>query len=180
MKRLGIRFRLITIENDEVGCQEFMKRMVENILEFKPDFVFTINHYGPGSRRRFVTVTLQNRNALVSWYVDNPNLIIKNYSKNISPFCVLLLWDSNTIRDMRDMGFEHAYYLPLGVDETRFHPCERSKIPFPNWAHRSLLSAISMVYKTRESLRKARVKGRLTSIFSKIAGEFGQEIQARE
>jgi hypothetical protein len=46
MKRLNIKYRLITIEQYELGCQEFIEEIIKDILDFKPDFLFTINHLG--------------------------------------------------------------------------------------------------------------------------------------
>ena len=40
----GHPHRFLQIENDETGRTEFVEQLLGAVMEFKPDFVFTINH----------------------------------------------------------------------------------------------------------------------------------------
>jgi spore maturation protein CgeB len=62
---------------------------------------------------------------VASWYVDSPNLIVKAFRENVSPYTAIFLWDKGYIRDMESMGFESVTYLPLGTDERIFRPLVR-------------------------------------------------------
>jgi len=172
MKRLDVRLRLITIEQEELGREDFIEEIIKNIIEFKPDFIFTINHLGidrEGALSQFLTGIEM---PLASWYVDNPNLIIKRYLKNSTPYCTMFLWDRNSVGDMHSLGFEHAFYLPLGVDERRFRPMQGETNPLSHLACDVAFAGNSMVEKVRKRLKKVEVSGGLENHFRDIALDF--------
>jgi spore maturation protein CgeB len=61
------------------------------------------------------------------WYVDNPNLIVKTFDVNVSPYVSIFVWDGNYVKDMESMGFEEVVYLPLATDEEVFRPMDLSR-----------------------------------------------------
>jgi spore maturation protein CgeB len=172
MERLGIKYRLVTIEQDEIGCQDFIEEIIKNIIEFRPDFLLTINHLGMDREGMLAQFLTRIEMPFASWYVDNPNLIIKNYERNVTPCCVMFLWDKNTLADMRSLGFEHAFHMPLGVDEQRFRPMKNEPNPFAGLCSDVAFVGNSMVEKVRERLRKTKVNGRLGSLFRDIARDY--------
>lgn len=172
MKRLDIRYRLITIEQDEIGCQDFIEEIIKDILDFKPDFLLTINHLGLDREGMLAQFLARIEMPFASWYVDNPNLIIKNYERNVTPFCAMFLWDKNTLADMRSLGFEHAFHMPLGVDEQRFRPIKNEPNPFADLCSDVAFVGNSMVEKVRERLKRTEVNGRLGSLFRNIARDY--------
>lgn len=172
MKRLDVRLRLITIEQEELGQEDFIEKIIKNIIEFKPDFVFTINHLGidrEGTLSQFLT---RIEMPLASWYVDNPNLIIKRYRKNVTPYCTMFLWDRNSLADMHSLGFENCFYLPLGVDERRFRPMQGETNPLSCLSCDVAFAGNSMVEKVRKRLNKVKVSGGLENHFRDIASDF--------
>ncbi len=121
LKRIGAEFIRVPIKKDESG-EAVISKIIESILRHKPDFFLTINHLGfdeEGALTSFLKVIDM---PVASWYVDSPNLIVKAFDKNISPFTCIFLWDREYIEDMRDMGFESVDYLPLAADEEVFKP----------------------------------------------------------
>jgi len=172
MKRLGIKYRLVTIEQNELGCQEFIEEIIKDILEFKPDFLLTINHLGLDREGMLAQFLTRIEMPFASWYVDNPNLIIKNYARNVTPYCAMFLWDKNTLSDMRSLGFEHTFHMPLGVDEQRFRPIKNETNPFSDLCSDVAFVGNSMVEKVRERLKKTGANGRLRSLFRNIALDY--------
>ena len=121
-ERLRIPHFLLQLPEKEVGQTEFIKALLAAVLDFKPDFAFTINHLGV-DREGVLTELLEKlRLPLASWFVDNPHLIIHLYTRLVSPFIVLFTWDADNIPSLTRLGFPHVFYLPLAVDATRFHP----------------------------------------------------------
>ncbi len=169
MERRGVKYRLATIMQDELGSTEFIEQIIKTILEFKPDFLFTINHLGLDREGVLAGFLEKIEMPFASWYVDNPNLIIKQYNKNVTPYCTLFLWDKNNISDMKKLNFEHTFYLPLGVDERRFRPiCEQAN-PFAPITPEVSFVGNSMAQKVRECLKKTGVNGSLAALFHNIA-----------
>ncbi len=120
--RLDIPHLLVQVPDGEFGQNEFVERLLTAVVEFKPDFVFTINHLGV-DREGVLTGLLEKlRLPLASWFVDNPHLVLYLYSRLVSPWTAIFTWDADNITSLRDMGFEHVSYLPLGTDVSRFHP----------------------------------------------------------
>ena len=174
MERLGIKYRLATIPENELGCLDFIEKIIKDIIDFKPDFLFTINHLGMDREGVLTQFLTRIEMPFASWYVDNPNLIIKYYEKNITPYCAMFLWDKNNLSDMQDLGFEHTFYMPLGVDEKRFCPIKNKANLMPYLASDVAFVGNSMVKKVRDTLIKTAVNGGLKSLFKHIAQEYAE------
>jgi spore maturation protein CgeB len=179
MERLNIKYRLITIEQDELGCQEFIEEIIKDILDFRPDFLLTINHLGMDREGVLAQFLTRIEMPFASWYVDNPNLIIKRYEKNVTPYCAMFLWDKDNLSDMRNIGFEHLFYMPLGVDERRFCPIKNEVNPMPHLASDVAFVGNSMVKKVRDTLMKTEVNGGLKSLFKDIAKDYMESEERR-
>ncbi|MEA3417485.1 MAG: glycosyltransferase, partial [Thermodesulfobacteriota bacterium] len=179
MERLGIKYRLVTISQNELGRQDFIKKIIKDIIDFKPDFLFTINHLGMDREGILAQFLARIEMPFASWYVDNPNLIFKRYEKNVTPYCAMFLWDKNNLPDMRDFGFEHLFYMPLGVDERRFRPTRNEANPMPHLASDVAFVGNSMVKKARDTLIKSEVGGGLKSLFKHIARDYMESEERR-
>jgi spore maturation protein CgeB len=121
-KRLHIPHHLLQVPEKEFGRTEFIEALLAAVLQFKPDFVFTINHLGVDREGVLVDLLEKLRLPLASWFVDNPHLIIHLYSRLVSSFTSIFTWDADNVHSLARLGFSHVSYLPLGVDVTRFHP----------------------------------------------------------
>ena len=143
LKKLNIKFDTLILGEDEYLTENFVKLLIEKIASFKPDFTFTINHLGIDREGVLMGIFEKIEMPILSWYVDNPNLIIKNFKKNVSDFCTILVWDKDNIEDMKALGFKNVFYIPLGTDVDRFKKIDISENPF-----KSLKTDISFVGKT--------------------------------
>ncbi len=131
--RLGIPHRLLQLPEGEFGRSEFIESLLAAVNEFKPDFVFTINHLGV-DREGVLAELLQNlRLPLASWFVDNPHLVLYLYSRLVNPWTAIFTWDADNLDSLRELGFERVSYLPLGTDVQRFlppdHMADRGRLP---------------------------------------------------
>lgn len=175
-ERLGIPHRLMQVPQENIGKDEFVEQLLSAVLEFKPDFVFTINHLGI-DREGILTDLLEKlRLPLASWFVDNPHLVLSLYTRLVCPWISLFTWDADNIDSLRELGFEHVDYLPLGVDVQRFAPPVGSRSRFADlpkaWDKRVSFVGNSMVYKVYSRQEQAALPPALASSYREVAAGF--------
>ena len=123
---LGHAFRLVMLRQEEVAAEEVMAGLIKEIVEFKPDFILTVNHLGFDRDGVLTGFLSRIRMPFASWYVDSPLLIIRHYAENRSPWGAIFLWDSDYLPELKSLGHEHLHYLPLGTDQTVFKPLAKA------------------------------------------------------
>lgn len=106
----------------EESAGDIIGRMIRAIVESKPDFLLTVNHLGFDEEGVLTSFLNSIEMPVASWYVDNPNIIVKGFDRNVSPYVSIFLWDRSFMKDIEGMGFESVEYLPLGTDEEVFRP----------------------------------------------------------
>ncbi len=115
-------------EVERIGIRKGMEgegavRAVIDLLErFRPDFLLTINHLGFDKEGILTSFLRGIELPAAVWYVDNPNLVVRAFAANVSPYVSVMLWDRGYASDVRAMGFEHVNYLPLATDPAIFRP----------------------------------------------------------
>ena len=122
LARLGHAMELVMIRNEETASDEVMSRLIKTIVEFRPDFVLTINHLGFDRDGVLTGFLEQIQMPFASWYVDSPMMIIRHFQENRSPWLSIFLWDNDYVREIGDLGYEQVHYLPLGTDDSLFRP----------------------------------------------------------
>jgi spore maturation protein CgeB len=154
LNRMGHFLHFLMIEEKEMGKEEVMEKIIKEIIFFQPDFVLTINHLGFDMEgvlaRFFASIEL----PFASWYVDSPTLILRPYENNRSPFLSLFLWDRDYLQDMKDLGFERCYFLPLAADEEVFCPISPPPDKTETVGYPISFVGNSMVQKVEERLEK--------------------------
>jgi len=108
--------------DEEETPGEILKRVAQSIVDFKPDFIISINHLGFDEEGILTSFLNSIEMPIASWYVDSPNIILKGFYKNVSPYVSIFLWDKGYIKDIKDSGFESVEHLPLAADEDTFRP----------------------------------------------------------
>jgi spore maturation protein CgeB len=121
VKALGHSVVRVRGRKDE-SCGDILGRAVETIATHKPDFFLTVNHLGFDEDGALTDLFWAIEMPAAIWYVDSPNLVVRAFPKNISPFTSIFVWDDGYLDTMKSLGFENVSYLPLGVDETVFRP----------------------------------------------------------
>jgi len=91
---------------------EFIKRLIWALINFKPDFLLTINHFGFDEEGKLTELLTKFKIPFASWFVDNPFFILKNYPKQISCYLFIFLWDKSYRKILQKNGFENIAILP--------------------------------------------------------------------
>lgn len=164
-KNLDIEYHLIQLEDKEIVQEEFVRQLLEAIIRFRPDALLTLNHLGID--REGVLMELLNKLELpfISWFVDNPHLILYSYAGLTSPLLHIFTWDLDNISGLKARGFDNVYYLPLGTDAVRFHPDNRKKSVPASWK-----SAVSFV--GNSMIDKVQKRWEASSVPEKFYGDF--------
>ena len=151
-KNLKLEYRHIQLGNDEIAHSEFVRQLLEEIVSFKPDALITLNHLGVD--REGVLMDLINKLELpfISWFVDNPHLILYSYEGLTSPFLHIFTWDFDNVPSLKAKGFNNVYYLPLGTDAERFNPKNKEKLVAPAWKSPVSFVGNSMIDKVQKRL----------------------------
>ena len=173
-ERLAFPYRLLEIPAGEIGHAEFVERLLQAVLEFKPDFACTINHLGVDREGVLTDLLSRLRLPLASWFVDNPHLILHRYKNLVSPWTALFTWDADNLESLRALGFEHVFYLPLGTDTKRFRPLTPERELPPNHPWRADVSFVgnSMVQKVLVKIRDLDFPPELVEGYPAVAAEF--------
>ena len=153
IRRLGHKVAKVPVKKGEDG-EVIVSRLLSSILEFKPDMFLTINHLGFDEDGVLTSFFKSIEMPVASWYVDSPNLIVKAFDKNVSPYVALFLWDKGYISDMKAMGFELVEYLPLATDNDVFKPLNLSQKDIKRFSSDVGFAGNSMVEPVAENLEK--------------------------
>ena len=105
--------------------ETLLPSLIDAVLNFKPDFILTINHLGFDEDGVLASFFRSIEMPVASWYVDSPRLIIKEFKKNVSPYVSIFLWDREYMEQIRSAGFDTVVYLPLGTDTDIFRPMKK-------------------------------------------------------
>lgn len=167
----GYRASKICIGKEESG-EAIVSRLIDQILQGKPDFLLTINHLGFDEDGILTSFLESIEMPLASWYVDSPNLIVKAFERNVSPYTHVFLWDREYIREMKAMGFEGVSYLPLASDTGVFRPLPPAHPEVKK--HRSDVSFVghSMVERVEKWISK--LPRELSPLVDSLAREMGR------
>ena len=155
IRGLGHELKTIIVDREaEIAQKEFVDELLRVLIEFKPDFVLTVNHLGFDREGIITSLLTTLKIPFASWYVDSPMLIIKHYERNLSPYCVIFLWDEDYIPDIQALGFDKVHYLPLATDPNVFRPIESTKNRL--LSHRNEVSFVgnSMVKKIQKRMER--------------------------
>jgi len=141
-----LRWPLATVDiPSTTGTTAFVERFLATGCDFKPDFVLTVNHLGLDREGAFTALLERLRLPLASWFVDSPRLILHDYAGLVSPYAAIFTWDQGALPALKAFGFEHANYLPLATDETRFAPPARALSAEHPWRARVSFVGDSML-----------------------------------
>jgi spore maturation protein CgeB len=171
LDRMSVPYRLVNVDTRETGCTAFVEELLKSVLDFRPDFILTINHLGVDREGVLMDLLERLELPLASWFVDNPHLILSLYERLVSPMAVLFTWDADNISSLRSMGHGEVHYLPLGTDATRFRP--GSAMP-PGLSWRSDISFVgnSMLYKVGARMKAGRFPRELLRSYRTVAAQF--------
>ncbi len=172
LARLGAEIRVLDIGQGPTGREGFVEELLALVVEFKPDFVLTVNHLGLDREGRLSTLLARLELPLASWFVDAPRLILHQYQDLAGPWTAIFTWDRDTVQPVREMGFDQVFHLPLATDHTRFKP----GVPLPaNLSARELTAPVAFVGNSMQAQVAERLKaGGFTGILAGSLGAVGR------
>ncbi|MDL2285668.1 DUF3880 domain-containing protein [Desulfovibrio sp. OttesenSCG-928-F07] len=176
-ERMGLEYRLLNMPNDSLSLNAFVEQLLTEVVNFKPDFALTINHLGVDREGMLSDLLARIKLPLASWFVDNPHLILYRYTNVVSPWTSIFTWDSDNINSLRQMGFEHVEYLPLGTDHMRFTPQtaqKRAEFAPYGWQSRVSFVGNSMVHKVEGRMKSANPSAALRASYKQVAANFAE------
>ena len=92
VKALGHSVVRVRGRKDE-SCGDILGRAIETIATHKPDFFLTVNHLGFDEEGVLADLFRSIEMPSAIWYVDSPNLVVRAFPKNVSPFSSVFVWD---------------------------------------------------------------------------------------
>ncbi len=170
--RLGVKSKLLILEDDELGKEEFISILLENIIQIQPDAIFTLNHLGIDSSGILTDLLDRLELPLISWFLDNPHLVLHEHKNLAGDWLTIFTYDADNIPSLKAAGYTHSYYLPLGTDTERFHPRNKEKNYPENWESNVSFVGNSMVKKVASRLEFSNPPKELKEAHNDIAKNF--------
>lgn len=94
----------------------YIERLLNMILEHRPDFLFTVNHFGFDEDGVVKDLLLRIELPFVSWFVDSPAFVLLDHKANVSPLALTAIWERTYIPFLKEFGFDNIIHLPLAGD----------------------------------------------------------------
>jgi len=171
LTRLDIPWSPLPVPVAAQGSTAFVESLLRRVLEFRPDFLLTVNHFGLDSEGRLAELLERLGLPLASWFVDNPQLILSRYQGLAQPGTALFTWDADNVSSLRAAGYAHVHYLPLATDSQRFRPGLASGPE--SWRAEVSFVGDSMARAVAESLAACAAVPELAGRYQHIAAGFG-------
>lgn len=171
LTRLDVPWSPLPVPVEAQGSTAFVESLLRRVLEFRPDFLLTVNHFGLDREGRLAELLERLNLPLASWFVDNPHLILSRYQGLARSGTALFTWDADNVPSLRAAGYNHVHYLPLATDVRRFRP----GLPTGPEHWRSEVSFVgdSMARAVAESLAACAAVPELADQYQAIASGFG-------
>ncbi len=172
LERLGIKNKLLILEDDTLAQEEFISLLLQNVLEVQPDAILTMNHLGLDREGVLTNLLEKLELPLISWFVDNPHLVVYNYPKIASEWLTLFTYDKDNIPSLNEAGYNYVHYMPLGTDPERFNPKNKEKFSPKEWKSDISFVGNSMRAKVLHRLKGANPPRALKLEYKNIASAY--------
>jgi spore maturation protein CgeB len=120
LRALGFCVREFRIGDEGEGSG--MSRLFPYLEEFLPDFLFSLNYIGFDHAGQLASLLRDSRLPAATWFVGNPDIIIRAYPENVSEWVAVFAQDQDSVTALEAMGFPWVTHLPLASDTQVFRP----------------------------------------------------------
>lgn len=102
------------------------RRLIKEVVEFRPDFILSMNQIGMGAKKGEDGILLKVFGILkipvFVWYIDDPAGTTgwRDYKAEISPYTLILILDAYLAEMARGLYGDRVFHLPLGTNPERF------------------------------------------------------------
>lgn len=172
LEQLGIEHRRLKLDRAPIGSQSFIEGLLKTVIDFKPDFLLTVNHFGLDREGKLAGLLMDLGLPLASWFVDNPHLILHDYAHPGRDNTVIFTYDAGNLDTMRNKGFANVHYLPLATDPNRFTPGLSRGAP-QAWASDVSFVGNSMIHPVEKALAEANLPQAMGQEYQTVAAQFG-------
>lgn len=166
IQKTGNQAHYIHIDDKECDYEQFIRKLMQDINSFRPDFILTVNHLGFDKEGRLTELLSEMEIPYASWFVDSPNVILSCFTQNISPYCSIFVWDEDYIKDVLKAGYPNVDYLPLATSQEIFHPKDLAKLYDVSFV------GSSMVYATHKNMKSFVHRPDLLSLLEIVSERF--------
>ena len=128
---MGWEVRVAPVVPEGVLPREAIALLLETLVDFRPDFILTINLSGMDVDGIFARLFEDLRIPYVTWFVDDPRTIIMGRDTYASSCAVALTWENAYSDYLSCVGFPVVRHLPLAVDPTVFDTEPADSWDFP-------------------------------------------------
>jgi len=101
--------------------RENLEQLFLTLCEFKPDFILTSNFAGMDTHGVFGRFFEDARIPYVSFFTDTPRMILYERTIYCSHYTVAAIWERAYGNHLRNLGFEHIFFMPHATDPELFH-----------------------------------------------------------
>lgn len=171
LKRKEIEYISVDVGSGETVREGFVEDLLRAVIDYKPDFALTINHFGVDRQGKLTELLYKLDLPLASWFVDNPYLILYRYDGVLPDKTAIFTYDAGNLDIMRERGFKNVFYLPLATDPYRFKPGISGK---PEWQAQVSFIGNSMVKPVAKYFHEACLPKSLSLGYKNVATEFGE------
>lgn len=162
---------VLRLKNLERGSAEFLEKLLYTISTFRPDFVFTINHFGFDKEGRLASIFSEYQIILVSWFLDNPFYIMEDVNNQAFETLFICSWDSFYVSKLEEKGFKNVFFMPHGYNPKIFYPSLNS-----NTDYQVSFVGNSMAFAEKKLLKKLS-KSKVPDYICQKAYEFATKRQ---
>ncbi|WP_421902362.1 CgeB family protein [Maridesulfovibrio sp.] len=174
LERLDIEFRSVDIGTGDTVREGFVEDLLRTVVDFKPDFALTVNHFGVDREGKLTDLLLKLKLPLASWFVDNPHLILYRYADVLPDLTAIFTYDAGNLEIMSEKGFENVFYLPLATDVERFKPGLPGR---DEWRADVSFLGNSMVHAVNDYLHQSGLDAGMEQRVPELAVEFGERAE---
>jgi spore maturation protein CgeB len=169
-RKLGHEVRTVLFDRRREQGEEVVRRILTEVNDYGPDLVFTVNHLGLDRQGLLMEFFQRWRVPVVSWYVDSPAIILHLYEGRPSEFAYIFVWDPAFIPEVKALGFEKVFSLPLATDPEIF-------CPRPGASGRTSVAFVgnSLTGAVREKMRRLPGSPAFRRLFSKLTQAYREK-----
>lgn len=166
-RELGHEVQTVLFDKRLDQGEEVMRRILAGVKTYNPDLVFTVNHLGLDREGLLMEFFHQLKVPFVSWYVDSPAIILNLYAGQRSELAYIFVWDPTYIPEVKALGFEKVFPLPLATDPRIFRPRQASALA--SWQSSAAFVGNSMVRSVAEKLARLPSSPEFGRLFERLA-----------
>lgn len=112
LEALGHQARRVVL--DGLSCAETLATVIAQLLNFRPDFVLTVNHLGFDDSNQLGALCEACQIPIACWYCDSPFFVLKGAAMPAPTMTSLFVWERTLMTPLRHLGATDVHHLPLG------------------------------------------------------------------